>query len=111
MIGLILENDQLPEEINLAKIILIPKKEDWENDLSNTRPITRIDTIKKLFSQILTDRITWILNHYRILKGNNFGFTQDMSTKDPLLITRMIIDDAKISKKAFYIGSLDVQKT
>ena len=110
ILNMMLEMDNLPDEMILAKIILIPKRNDWEGLLSNTRPITLLDTIKKLFSQILTDRITRIINEHHILKGYNFGFTENKSTKDPLIITRTIIDDAKINKKNLNMASLDVQK-
>ena len=41
---------QFSSHLNEANVILIPKKEDWEGDLGNLRPITLINTIKKLFN-------------------------------------------------------------
>jgi len=105
-----MEIEQLPEEVNLAKVILIPKREDWDGDISKTRPITLNDSIKKLFSLILTNRLTKIINRHNVLKGNNFGFRENHSTKDPLSIIRLLIDDARESKEKLYMASLDVQK-
>ena len=99
-----------PSTLNNANVILIPKIEDWKGDLSNLRPITLINTFKKLFSSLLTARLTKILDDNHILQGFNFGFMQNLSTKDPLLIFRYIIDDAKIHKKSFYSATLDVAK-
>jgi hypothetical protein len=89
---------------------LIPKKEDWNGELSNIRPITLINTIKKLFSALITKRLTDIIDTQDLLKGANFGFRQNHSTKNPLLILRTIIDDAKLTKKPLYSATLDVQK-
>ena len=53
---------QFSSRLNEANVILIPKKEDWEGDLGNLRPITLINTVKKLFSSMFTARLTRILN-------------------------------------------------
>src|SRR6185369_17825162 len=40
-----------------SNIYPIPKKEDWMADLSNTRPIVLMETTRKCFTKILTNRL------------------------------------------------------
>ncbi len=62
LVNELLTLDEFPSELNAAKIILIPKKEDWNGELGNIRPITLINTIKKLFSALITKRLTDIID-------------------------------------------------
>jgi hypothetical protein len=100
----------LPDELNEASVILIPKKDEWIGDLGDLRPITLINTIKKIFSLLITKRLTTIIDQNDLLKGFNFGFRSNKSTKDPLMIMRLLIDDANNYNKSIYSAALDVQK-
>jgi hypothetical protein len=50
-----LEQADTPQVWKEAIIILIPKKDQWEGDLTNTRPITLLETTQKILTKILTN--------------------------------------------------------
>ena len=73
-----------PTEWKRSTIILIPKKETWGGNLKNTRPITLIETGRKLRTRILTNRISKTCSEHDILKGDNFSVLKNTSTSAPI---------------------------
>ncbi|RKP16357.1 hypothetical protein ROZALSC1DRAFT_1419, partial [Rozella allomycis CSF55] len=69
----------LPNKVNTGKIILLPKINNWSGELDKLRPITLLETFRKLFTSIITQRLTTTLEKHCILQGPNFGFRQNMS--------------------------------
>ena len=84
---------RIPETAKLAQIINLPK-EEYKGSLDKLRPITLLDTLRKLLSLIITRRITKVIDTHDILKGYNYGFRTGRSTADNLRILRLIIEDA-----------------
>lgn len=110
MINLTLTTHLIPEDTKLANIILLPKISNWMGQLDKTRPITLLETYRKLVTAIITRRLTNIIDKHDILKGSNFGFRTGKSTTDALLLIRGCIDDAKEQKRPLLAGNLDIKK-
>ncbi|CAB4431081.1 unnamed protein product [Rhizophagus irregularis] len=53
----ILTTGELPKDWLKAHIYPIPKPKPWQYDLNNTRPITLLETARKFFVKILTNRL------------------------------------------------------
>ena len=104
------ENLVVPTNEKIAKMINLPKIMEWAGQRSYLRPITLLETFRKIISKIMNDRITGTIDTNNILKGFNYGFRTGQSTTEALLMIRSIIDLAQIENKDLYIASLDIKK-
>ncbi|EXX70897.1 hypothetical protein RirG_083450 [Rhizophagus irregularis DAOM 197198w] len=95
----ILETGNLPKDWLRAHIYPIPKPKPWRYDLNNTRPITLLETARKFFVKILTNRLSNIFITNDILKGYQFAGLPKKSTFEPLRIVNEIINYANDNKK------------
>jgi len=75
--------------------VLIPKPKNWNKNIDITRPIVLIETARKLFTKILTNRLEIACRHHNILKGNNYLVLKETSTHVPINILTNILEDAK----------------
>lgn len=69
----ILEYGKIPQQWLKANIYPIPKLKPWSYDLNNTRPITLLETLRKLFMKILTNRLSNVIVKHNILMGYQFA--------------------------------------
>ena len=72
-----LKSEDIPSQWKNSSTIIIPKKGDCE-DLKNYRPITLLSTIYKVFTKLLTNRMTRQLNEQR--PSEQAAFPSDFST-------------------------------
>ncbi|PKY57186.1 hypothetical protein RhiirA4_478085 [Rhizophagus irregularis] len=68
-----LDSSDIPEDWRLASIAPIPKPHEFDALLKNTRPITLLETARKLLVKIINNRLSNILSSHRVLQGNNFA--------------------------------------
>ncbi|CAJ0900770.1 1420_t:CDS:2 [Entrophospora sp. SA101] len=73
----------IPNQWREANVYPIPKQKEWECQIDNTRPITLLETLRKVLVKIITDRLSRIFARYDILKGNNFAGVPRGSTFEP----------------------------
>jgi ribonuclease HI len=106
----ILETGTLPKDWLRAHIYPIPKPKPWQYDLNNTRPITLLETARKFFVKILTNRLSKIFTTNDILKGYQFAGLPKKSTFEPLRIVNEIINYAEQNKKEMWFLMLDMSK-
>ncbi len=59
----------IPDDWKLAYIFLIPKSMMWDCDITKTRPITLLDTLRKATMKVLTNHLSRILVKHSVLKG------------------------------------------
>jgi exonuclease III len=69
----ILKEEKIPDEWKKGTIYPIPKTNDWENNINITRPITLLETSKKIFTKCITNRLTSIFTTNTILNENNWA--------------------------------------
>jgi hypothetical protein len=110
IIALIFRKQEIPKEWKEANIYPIPKPKPWGSRLVNTRPITLLETARKLMMSILTRRLMKIFKKYNVLKGNQFAGLPGSSTFEPLRIINEVIQDANENDKELWILSLDMSK-
>jgi ribonuclease HI/exonuclease III len=99
-----------PEDNNKGTITLLLKKDIYRGNASDLRPITLLQTIRKIFTGLLTNRLTKEIYSNNLLRGNNYGFTPGRSTNDYITILKHAIDHAKITNKKLYALLLDIEK-
>jgi pyoverdine/dityrosine biosynthesis protein Dit1 len=107
---LIFNQQEIPVEWKNAYIYPIPKPKPWGSRLINTRPITLLDTARKLMMSILTQRLMKIFVEFNVLKGNQFAGLPGNSTFELIRILNEIIQDANENEKELWIVSLDMSK-
>src|SRR5882762_2707477 len=101
----------MPTAWKKANIILIPKTQDWNKNVDKTRPITLIETLRKVYTKILTNRIESVCRLENILQDNNCSVLKGTSTHCPISIIKNLCEDARASKdKELWIVLQDMRK-
>ncbi|GBC34051.2 hypothetical protein GLOIN_2v1846731 [Rhizophagus irregularis DAOM 181602=DAOM 197198] len=106
----VLRNQIMPEDWKLANIYPIPKPKPWGYRLNNTRPITLLETARKVMMKIITKRISKIMVEHQILQGYQYAGLPLNSTFEPLRIINEIIQHSNERDKELWILALDMSK-
>jgi ribonuclease HI/endonuclease/exonuclease/phosphatase family metal-dependent hydrolase len=108
---LCLQINDLPNQWNQAIVYPIPKPGDWELNLTKIRPITLLETPRKILMKILTNRLTSKLeNNYNILKNHNYAGLPGRSTQEPIHTLNALIENARETNKELWILMQDMSK-
>ena len=100
----------IPKQWKDSHIFPIPKKPTFDSDLNNTRPISLIEHIKKLYTKILTTRLNQIFTSHKILNPHHYIALLGNSTNTPIHILNNIIEDSYCNKKELWLLSQDMSK-
>ena len=106
----ILSTGYTPIEWSKGTIYLIPKFKDWENNINITKPITLLESIRKIFTKCINDRLSAILTNHSILSPDNWAALPGSSTQEPIHIIQAVIEDTKNHNRQPWILSLDMSK-
>jgi len=102
-----MEQRKIPESWNTALIILIYKKGDPMN-LKNYRPISLLSNLYKLFTKILTNRITEQLEKHQ--GKDQAGFRPGRSTVGHIYTLNQIIEKCNEYNTPLYMTFIDFEK-
>src|SRR6266498_3104700 len=101
---------RIPDAWNEATVYPIPKLKPFNANLSNTRPITLLETVQKITVSIINKRLSTILRDNNVLKGNQFAGLPLSSTFEPIRVIKGIIQDAEEYNKELWLLSQDLGK-
>lgn len=101
---------KIPNDWKKSNIYPIPKKEEWNARLHNTRPIVLMETVRKCFTKIVTNRLSTTCKSYQILRGPNFAGLPGESTQEPIQLLNSICEEAREEKKELWILLQDTAK-
>jgi hypothetical protein len=110
LFNICIKTSEVPRAWRKSNIIPIPKKENWDNDFNNLRPIALLETPRKLFTKILTNRLGNILRDSKILAHNNWAGLPGENTEHPIIIMENIIEEAREQNKECWILFQDMRK-
>jgi len=110
LIQLCFQLEHIPDKWKQAHIYPIPKLIDWKCDITKTRPLMLLDTLRKAVIKIIINRLSSIMTKHSILKGNNFAGLSGRSTEILIKLMNMILKDAKAHKKLIWILLQDLSK-
>jgi hypothetical protein len=110
LISACFSSSHIPSEWKDATIYPIPKPHDWNCYLKNTRPITLLDTARKLMTRIMYNRLAEILVANKVLQGGNFAGLPGGSCDQPIATLEAIIKDASSNNKPLFILQQDISK-
>ncbi|EXX53657.1 hypothetical protein RirG_241980 [Rhizophagus irregularis DAOM 197198w] len=102
--------DTIPSKWRDALLFPIPKPHDWDSNLSNTRPITLLETPRKLMVSVFSRRLNETLAKYNILQFNNRAGVLGQSCLEPLFQIQHLIEHARIYKNPLWIAIQDLSK-
>ncbi|CAB4440208.1 unnamed protein product [Rhizophagus irregularis] len=102
----------IPDDWRLASIVPIPKPHEFECLLKNTRPITLLETARKLLVKIITNRLSKIMTTHQVLTGDNFAGLPGSSVTTPINVLDGIMKSHRISSSSqeLWILSQDISK-
>lgn len=98
---------KLLKEINNTFLVLIPKKDKVES-FNDCRPIALCNTIYKLLSKTLANRMQKLLP--TIFSKEQTGFVQERSIYDRIIIAQEAIHSTQMNKKPSIFIKLDISK-
>ena len=105
-----LELQQIPKQWKEGIIFPISKKPTFDGNLNNTRPISLIEHIKKLYTKILTNHLNLALTSKQILSPFNYIALPGNSTSIPIHILNNIIEDSYCNSEQLWLLSQDMSK-
>ena len=86
------------------------QKKGSVDNVQNYRGITLLSTLGKLFTRIINNRLNYWSDTYHIIKDNQSGFRQGISTVDNIYILQSVIDVAFNRGKNVFCASIDFSK-
>jgi hypothetical protein len=102
--------EQLLKQCLKSNIWPIPKKTHYTYELNTTRPITLIDHTRKIFTKIITNRLSNILDRNDILSPLNYAAFPGQSTLQPISQLTSIIEHSLTTKQEIWLLLQDMSK-
>jgi len=84
-----LESAQVPERWELGEVVSIFKKGD-PRLVSNYRPITLLDTIYKIYTRMVANKLSRAVDH--LLRRSQYGFRRNRSTTHAVHVLRRTVE-------------------
>src|SRR5271156_546659 len=100
----------IPSSWKDATIYPIPKPHEWNCYLKHTRPITLLDTVRKLMTKIMYSRLASPLTEHNVLTGGNFAGLPWGSCDPPIFLLDNILSDSRASNKPLFVLQQDISK-
>jgi hypothetical protein len=94
-----LNSGQTPKQWKHSRIYPIPKRNTFDGDLNLTRPISLIEHTRKVYTKIITNRISTIFSQHPILSPYNYVALPNNSTSIPIHILNNLTEDASCNQK------------
>jgi hypothetical protein len=95
------------QHLNIAHIVLFPKKED-AIEISDFGPISLIHSAAKLFSKLLANRLSFVLNE--MVSQAQSAFIKRQSIQDNFLYTQNLVKALYRTKQPALFLKLDIEK-
>ena len=110
LFNLIFDTGFIPESWVVGNIIHVYKNKGDSNDTNNFRPITLVSCLGKLFTSILSERLSKYSDDFFVMHENQCGFRQGYCTIDNLFILYSFFELLKRKKKKMYCAFIDFEK-
>ncbi|KAG9295738.1 hypothetical protein G9A89_008966 [Geosiphon pyriformis] len=104
-----LAGELVPGPWKEAWVSMIPKSYEWEDVLTNTRPIALIKTARKILSKILSDKISAVCSTFNVLYGDNFSVLKGMTTQSPIFVIGSVIEDVLEKNRELWLVLQDMK--
>ena len=105
IINWMFKNKSMPEELPEGLIVFLPKKGKDKRIIKNLRPLTLLNTLYKIASGIMAERIKTVLPS--LISKDQYGFMEGKQAADLIELTKEIIGDTEKEKKNLAIFAID----
>ena len=105
----ILGTQYYPEEWSIGIITPLYKTGELDNP-DNYKGIALNSCISKLFTTLLNNRLTEVIENKNLLKRNQLGFRKGFRTADHMLTVKTLIDKYLSQNKKLYLCFVDFKK-
>src|SRR5260363_97738 len=99
-----------PKQWKEGYIFPISKKPIFDGNLVNTRPISLVEHIRKLYTKLLTNQLNKTFTQHQILSPFNYVALPSNSTSIPIHILNKVIKDACCNSKPIWLIFQDMSK-
>jgi hypothetical protein len=99
-----------PTQWKMAKIIMLPKPAKDHTSPLNYRPISLLNSLGKLFENILLKRLNFQLREHKVIRNEQYGFKRGHSTTHALLRNVERIRHGFNYNKATVMLFLDIER-
>ena len=99
----------LPKGWNRGRVTLVHKRELREL-LGNYRPITVLISLSGLYSKVLNDRLSQVVEEHKLLGEVQNGFRKERGGSDNNFILDTIIWKAKATRTKLHLSYIDISK-
>jgi ribonuclease HI len=100
----------VPESWYARWICSVPKKKNGPITLDSIRPISLYEVLRKVWTSIITARISRVWTELQVLHPTQYGYQFAMGTDTELLQIINVIEDAAEFKKRLILTSFDTTK-
>ena len=101
---------KIPESLELATLIPIPKPGKDHAEPTNYRPIALTSCICKTLERMINTRLVWYLEFNDLISPVQSGFRSERSTNDNLVRLETFIRDAFVKKEHVVAVFFDLEK-
>jgi ribonuclease HI len=105
-----LRHEDIPEAWKQGVVIPVPKTDHFTGDLDQLRPITLLETTRKILSAILTRRLQRVIEQHPVLRGLNLGFRANRQAADLAFGIQGVWEASHTVDKPLDLLSLDVRR-
>ena len=99
---------QAPETWKVGRLVLIHKKGPLTN-MGNYRPLTVLAAMSGLFSRVLNERLTKVVERKNLLREILQGFRKNRRGADNMFVLNTIIMKGTATKKHTHLAYLDIK--
>jgi hypothetical protein len=101
----------IPDSWREGDIVVIPKNKEGDlSDMGNYRPITLLQTSRKVYESVLAHRLDAIIEHHKLLSPMQHGFRRGRRTMQALETMQEIADEWQHRSRSGIIVFLDAEK-
>ena len=103
------KESEFPQGWKETELRWIYKKAD-PSKIENYRPIALTDTLYKLFTRIMTERLEEVIETYGILTEVQNGFRSDRSCMSAIMVLNIMMARRLRQEKPFHVAYIDISK-
>ena len=107
--NVVLNSGFFPEHWTEVVIVPVHNKGDYKN-VQNYRGITLVNCLSKLFTTILSNRITQVCCRHTTISDAQFGFRKGKSRVDVIFVLMSVIQKYIFEEKRLYVVFVDIVK-
>ena len=109
LFNMVKSSGKIPPGWNRGRVVLVHKR-GLRETLGNYRPLTVIICISGLYSKVLNDRLTRVVEEHLILGEIQNGFRKERCGSDNIFVLDTLMWKAKYLRKKIHMGFVDISK-